>query len=61
MSDLIGEAVRTGRDTYEFSLIGCGTRGVPGDRGDILYIWSVTGTMTCIDGQNKTDDVYCDL
>jgi hypothetical protein len=58
MSDLIGEAVRTGRDTYDFSLIGYGVKNVAFDRGDILYILTVTGTMTCIDDENKTDSVY---
>ena len=58
VSDLVGEAVRTGRDTYDFSLIGYGVKNVDLDRGDIQYIWTVTGTMTCIDGQNKTDNVH---
>jgi hypothetical protein len=38
MSDLIGEAYRTGRNTYDFSLVGYGVKNVENDRGDILYI-----------------------
>lgn len=57
MSDLVGEAVKTGRNEYEFSLIGYGVRGVADDRDEIVYIWTVTGTMMCSDGENKTDMV----
>ena len=57
MSDVIGEAVRSGRNEYEFSLIGYAVKEVPADRGEIVYIWTVSGTMSCVDGKNKTDDV----
>ena len=55
VSDLVGEAVKTGKNSYEFSLIGYGVREVENDRGEITYIWTVTGTMSCVDGEHKTD------
>ena len=58
MSDLVGEAVRTGRDSYEFSLIGYGVEDREANRGRIIFIWTVTGTMTCVDGEHKTDEVH---
>ena len=58
ISELIGEATKTGPDTYDISLIGYGAKNNEADRDTILYIWTVNGTMTCIDGENKTDMVY---
>jgi hypothetical protein len=58
MTELIGEAVRTGKNTYDFSLIGYGAKITPGTRGEVRYIWVVAGSMTCADGV-KTD--YADL
>ena len=58
VSDLVGEAVRTGRDSYEFSLIGYGVEDREGNRGRIIYIMTVSGTMSCVDGEHKTDEVY---
>jgi hypothetical protein len=57
LSDLVGEAVRTGLNSYDFSLIGYGVKEAENDRGDITYIWTVTGTVSCVDGENKTDIV----
>jgi hypothetical protein len=56
-SDLVGEAVKTGPNSYDFSLIGYGIRGVENDRGDITYIYTVTGTVSCVDGEHKTDNM----
>lgn len=58
MTELIGEAVRTGPSTYDFSLIGYGVNIREGDRNEIQYIWTVTGAMECVDGEHKTDDVH---
>lgn len=55
VSDMVGEAVKKGKNSYEFSLIGYGVKEVEANRGEIIYIWTVTGTMTCVDGENKTD------
>jgi hypothetical protein len=57
LSDLVGEAVKTGQNSYDFSLIGYGVKEVENDRGDITYIWTVTGTVSCVDGEHKTDIV----
>ncbi len=38
--------------------IGYGVKGVAGDRGDIIFIWTITGSITCIDDENKTDSVH---
>ena len=57
LSDLVGEAVKTGRNSYDFSLIGYGVKEVAGDRGDITFIQIVTGTVSCVDGEHKTDIV----
>ena len=58
MSELIGEAVRTGKNTYDFSAIGYGIEAVSDNRDEIGYIWVVAGSMMCEDGI-KTD--YADL
>jgi hypothetical protein len=58
MSELVGEAVRTGPNTYDFSLIGYGAKTLVGVRNEIQYIWTVTGSMECLDGDNKTDSVH---
>ena len=58
MSELIGEAERTGPTTYDFSLIGYGVKIREADRNEILYIWTITGEMECIGNENKTDNVH---
>jgi hypothetical protein len=50
MGELVGEAVRTGWNTYDFSLIGYGAKLTPGTRGEVRYMWVVSGSMTCADG-----------
>jgi hypothetical protein len=50
MSELVGEAVRTGWNTYDFSVIGYGVKSEAGTRGQIRYIWVVAGSITCEDG-----------
>jgi hypothetical protein len=57
LSDLVGEAVKTGRNSYDFSLIGYGVKEGEGDRGDITFIQTITGTVSCVDGEHKTDIV----
>jgi hypothetical protein len=54
MSELVGEAVRTGTNTYDFNVIGYGAKLEPGTRAEIRYIWVVSGSMTCEAGV-KTD------
>ena len=49
MSDLIGQAVRTGLNTYEFTAIQYGTKKVPGKFPEILYISVMYGTARLID------------
>ena len=56
-SELVGEAVRSGKDTYDFSLMGYGVNERPGDRNEILYIFVINGSLTCEDGANVTSDV----
>lgn len=57
LTELVGEAVRAGRNTYDFSAIGYATKAVPNNRNEIRYIWVITGSMECIDGNAKTDNV----
>jgi hypothetical protein len=56
MSELVGEAVRTGLNTYDFSLIGYGAKEQPAARNEILYLWTVNGSLTCEDGDKITSD-----
>jgi hypothetical protein len=58
ISPLIGEAVRTSSNTYNIHLIGYGMQEIEGDRGQIRYIWTVSGELTCLDENHKTDNVY---
>ncbi|UCC63310.1 MAG: hypothetical protein JSV36_21675 [Anaerolineae bacterium] len=53
MTELVGEVVKTGEDTYDFSAIGYATRTVPG-RNEIRYIWVLSGSMEC-EGNTKID------
>jgi hypothetical protein len=57
MSPLVGEAVRTGNRTYDIHLIGYGINERQGDRGEIKYIWTISGELTCLDEDHKTDNV----
>ena len=57
LSDLVGEAVRAGRNSYDFSLIGYGVNELEGVRGDITFIQIVTGTVSCVGNEHKTDIV----
>jgi hypothetical protein len=57
MSELIGEAVKTGPKTYDFSLIGYGVKERPADRNEIIYLWTINGSTECVDGDNFTNDV----
>jgi hypothetical protein len=57
MSPLIGEAVRTSNNTYDIHLIGYGIQEMENSRGEIQYIWIVSGELTCLDENHKTDNV----
>jgi hypothetical protein len=57
ISELVGEAVRTGLNTYDISLIGYGLNEQPGDRNEILYIQTIVGSLECVDGNNIINDV----
>ncbi len=58
-SHLIGEAVKTGRNTYEFTIIGYGFKTLPADRGQLKYIWVSSGNTTLIDRNTRQDtDLY---
>ncbi len=54
MTELVGEAVKTGEDTYDFSAIGYATKTVPDSRDEIRFIWVLSGSMEC-EGNTKTD------
>jgi hypothetical protein len=55
LSELVGEAVRTGQNTYDYSAIAYGVKKVADSRDEIRYIWVLTGSMACKDGNTKTD------
>ncbi len=58
-SDLVGEAVRTGRNTYDYTVIGYGVQSQPGNRGKIQYIWVNSGTLTAINHDTmEGSDIY---
>ena len=55
----MGEAVRTGYDTYKFNVIGYGGKKVYGDRGEIKLIWGSVGSLRIIDADTiETFDMY---
>jgi len=56
MSELVGEAVKTGSGTYDISLVAYGVNERDADRNEILYIFEVNGTLTCM-GDNFANDV----
>ena len=61
-SHLIGEAVKTGRNTYEFTIIGYGFKNQPADRGQLKYIWVTNATTTLTDRNTRQDtDLYISL
>ena len=49
MTDLYGEAVKTGPGTYDISLMGYAVNEREADRGEVLFMWTIVGTMTCED------------
>lgn len=67
VSDLVGEAARTGPDTYELTVIGYGINnpaldGVIGtDRGQVQYIWVLSGLAQCIDDNVVEHDLQLSL
>jgi hypothetical protein len=67
VSDLVGEAVRTGPDTYQLSVVGCGVKkpaiedAAWADRGQIQYIWVLSGKAICIDENNVEHDLMLSL
>jgi hypothetical protein len=61
MSPLIGEAVRTSNMTYDIYLIGYGINERDANRGEIEYIWTVQGELTCLDDNHKTDNVIASV
>ncbi len=61
-SHLIGEAVKTGLNTYEFTIIGYGFKNQPADRGQLKYIWVSSGTTILTDRNTRQDtDLYLSL
>lgn len=56
-SDFVGEAIRTGPKSYDYSLIGYGVKERPGDRNEITYIFLVNGSLTCENEENVVSDV----
>jgi len=61
-SHLIGEAVKTGLNTYEFTIIGYGFKNQPADRGQLIYIWVTNGTIIVTDRNTRQDtDLYISL
>ena len=61
-SHLIGEAVKTGLNTYEFTIIGYGFKNQPADRGQLKYIWVSSGTTILTDRNTRQDtDLYISL
>lgn len=61
-SHLIGEAVKTGLNTYEFTIIGYGFKTLPADRGQLKYIWVSSGTTILTDRNTRQDtDLYLSL
>ena len=61
MSHLIGEAVKTGRNTYEYTIIGYGFKNQPADRGQLKYIIVTNGTMTLINRNTRENTLYLSL
>ena len=57
ISELVGEAIKTGPNTYDYSVIGYGVKERPGERNGITYILEVNGSLTCEDGNNIVSDV----
>ena len=58
-SFVMGEAVKTGHDTYKFSVIGYNGKKVHGDRGVIQLIWGEVGSLRIIDSDTiETFDLY---
>jgi len=53
--ELAGTAVRTGPNTYQFTLLGYAGQTRPGDRGQILGIVVSSGTMTLIGPNTRID------
>ena len=58
-SHLVGEAVKTGPNTYEYTIIGYGFKTLPANRGQLKYIWVTSGTTTLTDYNTRQDtDLY---
>ena len=56
-SNFVGEAIKMGPGSYDYSVIGYGVNERPGDRGEILYLFVVNGTLTCEGDANVASDV----
>jgi hypothetical protein len=56
-SEFVGEAIKKGSNSYDYSLIGYGVNERPGDRNEIAYIFVINGSLTCEDDANVTSDV----
>lgn len=62
LSDLIGVAVKSGLNTYEYRIIGYGFKTQPVNRNQLQYIYVTNGTMTITDRNTREDsDVYLTL
>jgi len=58
-SELVGVAVKTGLNTYDYRVIGYGYKTQPANRGKLMYIWVTNGTITLIDADTRQDtDIY---
>ncbi len=61
-SPLVGEVVKTGRNTYEYTIIGYGFKTLPANRGQLKYIWVSNGITTLIDRNTRQNsDIYISL
>jgi hypothetical protein len=56
-SDLVGEAIKTAPSAYDYSVIGYGVNDRPGDRGEIVYLFVVNGSLACEGDATITSDV----
>jgi len=61
-SHLVGEVVKTGRNTYEYTIMGYGFKNQPANRGQLKYIWVSNGITTLIDRNTRQNsDIYISL
>ncbi len=67
VTDLVGEAVRTGPDTYELRVIGYGVKKPVlddvawADRGQVQFIWTLNGSAMCTGGDSLEHELMLAL